>query len=88
MTAFAISSENPVSVLDRIVHAARAGDWTRVEQLTTALLDLKIPSEEDGISLYLRALKEALVVTKASRADLAMTAGRLTAAAGFHQAQG
>ena len=70
-------------IFDKLMQAARCGDWTSVERLTGLVMEQSVPSLADGMLEYLAALKEVLVVTKAARADLAMSANRIHAVAGF-----
>jgi hypothetical protein len=63
--------------------ASRAGDWSSVSDLTDIIRVTTVPQIEEERQEYLRSLKEALVVVKASRADLAVSAARLNAAGGF-----
>ena len=76
--------ENPREILSRLMGAARSGDWNSVERLSGELPDAPLTQDAKAIEDYLGRLKEALVVAKAARADLALTANRVAAAVGFH----
>jgi hypothetical protein len=73
-----------LEVFGLLMKASRAGDWSSVADLTDIIRASTVPQLEEERQEYLRSLREALVVVKASRADLAMSAARLNAAVGFH----
>jgi hypothetical protein len=70
-------------IFEDLMQAARAADWAAVSDLTEVIRNATLPGGAEELQEYARNLKEALVVVKASRADLAMSAARLNAAVGF-----
>jgi hypothetical protein len=70
-------------IFDRLMKAARSGDWLYAGELTSAVRTGSLPPGRVEMQEYLRLLKEALVTTKAARASLVMSAVRLHAAASF-----
>jgi hypothetical protein len=65
--------------------SARRGDWRNAAGLSAILPQQKMPDDREQVGEYLRALKDALIVAKASRAHAAASLGRLNAAAGFNR---
>lgn len=74
---------DPFTLLDRLKEAVLAGDWVTAEALTGDLCLVAPPSEPERLEGYLRALREALVSARASRADMAGSSRRLEAASGY-----
>jgi hypothetical protein len=72
-------------VFERLMQAARGADWSSVTDVTELIRNGSSPQDAQEAQVYLRKLKEAIVVVKASRADLAMSAARLNAAVGFQR---
>ncbi len=76
--------------LDRLKEAARRGDWTNAAELAASLPQQALPPQmqpsREELGEYLRHLKEALIVAKASRAHAAASLVRLQAAARFNHA--
>jgi hypothetical protein len=66
-----------------LMDAARCGDWSAVAELTANIRAGIVPELDIERQEYLRALKETLVVVKAARAGIAVSAARLSAAVGF-----
>ena len=71
------------SIINQLMYSARSADWKTVEALAGTLSDLEVPQDRNDLARYIRALKETLVVARACRADLMLTAHRVAAAAGF-----
>jgi len=82
---------SPLSnILDLVAclqESARRGDWKNVGELTATLPRQTLPASREELGEYLRSLKQALIVAKASRANTAASlAGCNTAAARLHAA--
>lgn len=77
-----LPSEN---VAERLIRAARSGDWDSVESLTATLNEQPEPRDRDALCQHLRNLREVLIVAKACRAGLHASASRLNAAALFQR---
>jgi hypothetical protein len=67
--------------------SARRGDWNSAAELAGTLPRQKLPDGPEKLGEYLRTLKEALTVARASRAHAAASLVRLTAAAKFNRAR-
>lgn len=73
------------SAIECLKEAARRGDWRNACEMATHLRGQALPVTREELAAYLKSLKEALIVAKASRAQAAASLVRLNAAAGFHR---
>jgi hypothetical protein len=61
--------------------SARRGDWKNAGELAAILPQQTLPGNPEELGEYLRCLKQALMVAKASRAHSAASLARCNAAA-------
>lgn len=73
------------SAIECLKEAARRGDWRNAREIAAHLREHALPATPEELDGYLKSLKEALIVAKASRAHAAASLIRLNAAAGFHR---
>jgi hypothetical protein len=76
-----------LDIVARLRESARRGDWESAAALATSLPRQAPPEGRDDVGEYLRLLKEALAVAKASRTHAAASLARLKAAATFNHAR-
>jgi hypothetical protein len=76
------------SIVASIRESARRGDWRSAAQFTAILPRELPPASHEELGEYLRHLKEALTVARASRAHAAASRVRLNAAARFNHLRG
>lgn len=72
-----------LTVVAELAESARRGDWTRAERLSLAVAHQPVPAGREEMERYLHALQDAVIVARASRADMMTSLLRLNAAARF-----
>jgi hypothetical protein len=72
-----------IDLLMRFRESARRGDWMSAAEFADALSSGIPPADREQLGIYLGRMREALMVAKASRADLSVALARINAAAGF-----
>jgi hypothetical protein len=70
-----------VDLVDCLQESARRGDWKSAGELAAILPQQTLPGNPEELGEYLRCLKQALIVAKASRAHSAASLARCNAAA-------
>jgi hypothetical protein len=73
----------PLDALASLRESISHGDWKRVETIVAGIRHHTIPSTPEGLSTYLRDLRETILAVKVCRANLKLSRARLNAAAGF-----
>jgi hypothetical protein len=69
--------------LAHVRDAIRGGNWTRAESVARGLAQCAIPRQQDELGEYLDALKQTLILAKASRSNAAASLARVRAASRF-----
>lgn len=72
---------------EELLGAARQGNWPRLLSALEALGNSPMPQSSAGLHDRARVLEEALTAARVIRADLAMSAVRVSAAAKFGERQ-
>jgi len=77
-----------MAIVGQLRESARRGEWQNAFDLATTLRDQTPAANVIADGEYLAQLRDALIVTKASRAQAAATLVRLNAVAGFNRVRG
>jgi hypothetical protein len=70
--------------LARLRQSVTRGDWSSVEAIASGIRRHSLPTTPDGLTAYLKELKETLIAIKVWRANSRASLVRLNAASRFH----
>jgi hypothetical protein len=73
-----------VTRLERIRESIRSGNWDGADSMARELDANLVPQPDSNLEAYLKALRETLVLAKATRSNSIATLSRVRAAATFH----